>query len=56
MMLLYARVPHSSVMYNEAELKASNSSIKVCLEPSDEALLGYRGTKTVRAFKLWFNY
>ena len=29
MMLLYARVPHSSVMYNETELKATNSSLKV---------------------------
>ena len=27
MMLLYARVPHSRVMYNEMELKAANSSL-----------------------------
>ena len=57
MMLLNARVPHSSYfMYNETESKAANSSLKVCWEPSDEALLGYRGTQIVRAFNSWYNY
>ena len=27
---------------------------KVCWEPLDEALFGYRGIQTIRAFKLWF--
>ena len=40
-MLLFARVPHSSVLYIEAELKAANFSLKVCREPWDEALLGH---------------
>ena len=52
MMLLYAGVPHSWVMYNEMELKATNSSLKVCWELFDEALLRYHSTQPVRAFKL----
>ena len=38
-MLLNAGVSHSKVMYNEMEFKAVNSRLKVCWEPSDEALL-----------------
>ena len=34
------------------ELKSTTFSLKVCWEPSDGALFGYRGTQTVRAFKL----
>ena len=30
MMLLYARGPHSRVIYNVMALKAANSSLKVC--------------------------
>ena len=30
MMLLYAGVPHSSVIYYEMELKAANLSLRVC--------------------------
>ena len=56
MMLLYACDPHSRVMYNEMALKAANSSLKVCWEPPDDVLLGFCGTQTVRACKLWFNY
>ena len=33
-----------------------NSSLKFCLEPSDGALFGYRGTQTGGAFKLLFNF
>ena len=50
-MLLFARVPHSSVLYTEAELKAANFSLKVCRGVSRT-----RGTQTVTASKLWFNY
>ena len=46
-MLLFARVPHSSVLYIEAELKAANFSLKVCREPWDEALLGHALLKLV---------
>ena len=37
-MLLYARFPHASVtvQWNGIKLKAANSSLKVCWEPSDE--------------------
>ena len=47
MILLYAYDPHSRVMYNEMALKAANSSLKVCWEPPDDALLGFCGTQTV---------
>ena len=39
-------------MYNETDLKAVNSSLKICWEPLEEALLGYRGTQTVRALMI----
>ena len=47
-MLLFARVPHSSVLYIEAELKAANFSLKVCREPWDEALLGHAVLKPLQ--------
>ena len=46
-MLLFARVPHSSVLYIETELKVANFSLKVCREPWDEALLGHAVLKLV---------
>ena len=47
-MLLFARVPHSSVLYIETELKVANFSLKVCREPWDEALLGHAVLKPLQ--------
>ena len=55
-MLLFARVPHSSVLYIEAELKAANFSLKVCREPWDEALLGHAVLKLVFQIMVQYNY
>ena len=46
-MFLYPRVLLSRVMFSEMELKAADCSLKVFKEPSDEALLGCRGTQTI---------
>ena len=47
-MLLFARVPHSNVLYIETELKAANFSLKVCREPWDVALLGHAVLKPLQ--------
>ena len=39
-------------MYNAMELKATNSSLEVCWEPSDEASLRYRITQTITQVKI----
>ena len=54
MLLLDACVPHSRVMCNEMELKNANFTLKLCWESLDETLFGYRGSQTVKAFKLRF--
>ena len=56
MMLLYARVPHSSVTLQLNRIKGRQFQLKGLLRAFGGGVTRTSQTQTVRAFKLWLNY